>query len=68
MQHGFLAIDDQGMPGIVPALKAHYTLSMVSEPVDDFTLALVTPLRTDYYDVLCHCRSLIFSFADLLRF
>ena len=56
-QYRLLAVDHQRMAGVVPALKAHYAIGMVGEPIDDLALALVTPLGADHYHVLCHTRS-----------
>ena len=39
--------DDQRMTGVVPALKTRYGTRLLSEQVDDFALAFVTPLGTD---------------------
>jgi hypothetical protein len=53
-----LVADDQRVTGIVAALKAHDTLGMIGEPVNDLALALVAPLGAHDYDVLghsCHC-------------
>ncbi len=60
MQDSFLAVYHQGMSGIVAALKAHHTLCVIGKPIHNFALAFITPLCTDYYDVLCHCKFLIF--------
>jgi hypothetical protein len=54
VQHRLLAADDQGMAGIVSALKAHHSLGMVGQPIDDLALAFVAPLGADDHDVLCH--------------
>jgi hypothetical protein len=44
MQHRLLAIDDQGMTGIVAALKTHDDVGIVGKKVDDFAFAFVAPL------------------------
>ena len=54
VQHGFNAVDDHRMPGIVTALKAHDRVNLVGEHVDDFAFALVTPLRADNNDRPTH--------------
>ena len=54
MQHRFLVGDDQGMTGIMTALEPHYALRVISEPVNDLALALVSPLCTDNNNVLIH--------------
>src|SRR3989338_9062026 len=59
VQHRFLAADHQCMAGVVPALKTHHALRVVSQPIDDLALALITPLGADYYYVFCHYRFLI---------
>jgi hypothetical protein len=42
------AINDERMPGIVPALIAHHDIGLLREPVDDLALAFVAPLGADY--------------------
>ena len=51
--------DNQRMPGIMPALKTNDNIGTAGKPIDDLTLALVTPLCADYRYV---CQS-IFPFA-----
>ncbi len=53
MENGFFAIDDQGVAGVVAALKAHHDIRLMGEKVDYFTLAFIPPLRSDDRDV-CH--------------
>ena len=62
MQHGLLAADDQRVAGIVAALEAHHALGVISQPIDDFSLALVTPLGADDDDVLCHLLNFSLNF------
>ena len=45
------AVDDQGMAGIVPALKAHDEIGPLAQPVDDLPLAFVAPLGAHDDDV-----------------
>ena len=45
------AVDDQRMPGIVPALEARDHVGPLAQPVDDLALALVAPLRADDHHV-----------------
>ena len=45
------------MPGVVPALEADDALRVFGQPVDDFSLAFVTPLGADDDDVLAHVGS-----------
>ncbi len=42
-----LALDHQGVAGIVAALETHDDVRPVGQPVDDLTLALVAPLGAD---------------------
>jgi hypothetical protein len=53
---GFIA-NNQRMPGIVPALKAHHHIGAAGEPVDNLALAFIAPLGTNYGHV-CHGVSL----------
>src|SRR5690606_27753503 len=46
-----LAVDHQGVAGVVPALEAHHHLGALRQPVDDLPLALVAPLGADHGDV-----------------
>jgi hypothetical protein len=52
----FIAVDDEGMTGIVATLKADDDISLVGKKIDDFTFAFITPLGADDRDV-CHCTS-----------
>ena len=45
---------NQRMTSIVPTLKAHDALSMIGQPVNDFSLAFIAPLGTDYNYVFCN--------------
>ena len=45
------AVDDQGVAGIVAALKAHDDIGALRQPVDDLALAFVAPLGADDYHV-----------------
>ena len=45
------AVDDERMPGIVPALEAHDDIGPLRKPVDDLALALIAPLRADDRDI-----------------
>jgi len=44
LEGGLSAIDDQGMPRVVPALKADHPLGVVRQPIHHLAFALVTPL------------------------
>ncbi len=46
-----LAVDDQRVAGVVPALEAHDDVRPLAQPVDDLALALVAPLCADDHDV-----------------
>ena len=54
LQGSLLAVDHQGMTGVMAALKAHHTLRVIGQPVDDFAFSLVAPLGTDNDDIFCH--------------
>ena len=45
------AVDDQGMAGVVAALKAHHALRTFGQPVNQLALAFIAPLRADYNNV-----------------
>jgi len=49
-----LFADNQRMAGIVATLEADHTLGVVSQPVDDLPLALITPLGAHHNDILGH--------------
>ena len=53
-QHGFLAADDERVPGVVAALKAHHGLCLIGEQIDDLALALIAPLQADHDQILTH--------------
>ena len=54
MQDRFDAVDDERMPGVVAALKAHHCRDVLSEQIDDLAFAFVTPLGADHYYVATH--------------
>ena len=58
MQYGLVTIDDQRMPGVMPALKTRYCLRALGEQVNDLTFTLVPPLGADNHYVLRHSRSI----------
>jgi hypothetical protein len=60
MQYGLLAIDHQGMAGVVPSLKSDHGRRLVREQVDHLALALIAPLGADNYNILAH------AFLDLM--
>ena len=43
--------DDEGVAGIVAALKAHHDVGPLRQPVDDLALAFVAPLGADHGDI-----------------
>ena len=45
------AVDDQRVPGVVPALEARDHVGALGQPVDDLALALVAPLGADDHHV-----------------
>ena len=53
-----LAVDHQGMAGIVAALEAHHDLGPLGQPVDDLALAFVAPLGADHRHIR-HCFPLL---------
>jgi hypothetical protein len=42
-----LVADDERMPRIMAALKPHHDIGPAGQPIDDFTLPFVAPLRAD---------------------
>jgi hypothetical protein len=54
VQDGFLALDDQGVAGVVTALEAHYGTGLVGQQIDDFAFAFVAPLGAQDYYVFTH--------------
>jgi hypothetical protein len=58
VQNGFLAVDNQGVTGIVPALETDYGMDLLGEQIDHFALAFITPLGPDNDNVLTHIHAL----------
>ena len=58
VQNGLLAIDGNGVPGIVAALKTHNNITCGSEHVDDLALAFIPPLGANNNSI-CHCSTLL---------
>jgi hypothetical protein len=54
VQHGLLAVADQRVAGVVPALEAHHGVGPLGEQIDDLALALVAPLGAEHYHVPAH--------------
>ncbi len=46
-----LALDNEGVPSVVAALKPHHHVRPACQPIDNLTLAFVTPLGADDGDV-----------------
>jgi hypothetical protein len=44
----FLPVDDQGMTGVVTALKPHDDIGLLGEQVDHFSFAFIAPLNANY--------------------
>ncbi len=53
-QNRLLAVDDERMPGVVAALKAHDVPGAIGEQIDDLALALIAPLAADDDDPFTH--------------
>ncbi len=54
MQGGFLAFDHQRMAGIVTALEAHHRRHLIGQQVNNLTLAFITPLGAQHYNIFTH--------------
>jgi hypothetical protein len=54
VQHGLLRADDEGVPGVVPALKTHDRARAIGERIDDSAFALVAPLGSNHNDASAH--------------
>ena len=50
VKHRRLSVDNEGMAGVVPALKAGDEVRTGPEPINDFPFAFVTPLGADCDD------------------
>ena len=46
-----LVVDDERMPGIVAALKAHHDVGLERQPIDDLAFSLVAPLSADHHHI-----------------
>ncbi len=51
MQDGLLPAHHQGVPGVVPALKAHDGGHVRGQQIDDLALSLIAPLGAHDYDI-----------------
>jgi len=47
------------MTSIMTALEPDHALSVISQPVDNFSLTFIAPLCADYDYVFCHLYNLI---------
>ena len=54
VQNGFLPVDDQGMTGVVPSLETNHCVCVFRQQINNFSLALVTPLGTEQNHVVGH--------------
>ena len=54
VQYGLFAVDDQRVTGIMATLESRDGGRAVRQQIDNFTFALVTPLRANDNDVLTH--------------
>ena len=54
MQHEFLFVDLDGVPGVGPALVAGHYVDPLGQQIDNFALALIAPLGPHDADVLFH--------------
>ena len=50
MELELLAVADDGVTGVVAALKAHDGVGLLGEQVRELALALIAPLGADYHD------------------
>ena len=53
-QNRLCAVDHEGVAGVVTAVETNDTVDALGEPIDNFALAFVTPLGTDYHDIFRH--------------
>ncbi len=52
MQRMLNPLMHNGMPGIMPALIAHHKVIIFSDPINNFSLPLISPL--DPHNDICH--------------
>src|SRR4029434_5976424 len=53
MENSFMAVNDERMSRVIPALKPNYNIGFMGKQIDDFTFAFIAPLGADNCDV-CH--------------
>ncbi len=51
MQRGFLAVHDNGMAGVVAALKADHVIDLPRQQINDLPFSLVAPLDADDHHI-----------------
>jgi hypothetical protein len=49
-----VAVNDQRVTSIMPALEAHYGIHLTGQQVNYLSLALVTPLGAQHDYAFCH--------------
>ena len=54
MQYGLPAPVDDGMPGVMPALKAHHGGRVPGQQIHNFALALIAPLGAEHNNIFTH--------------
>ena len=54
VQRVALAVDDEGVARVVPALEAHNGVHAVGQVVNNLAFAFIAPLGAYHYDVLVH--------------
>ena len=59
VKNGLFTVDDQRMTRVMATLKTHHGGCGFSQQVNDFTLAFVTPLGAQHYDILTHYDALV---------
>jgi hypothetical protein len=50
----FLAVNYQGVTGIVPALEANNRSDLIGQQINNLTLAFITPLGAQHNNVFTH--------------
>jgi hypothetical protein len=54
VQHGLLAVDDEGVARVVPSLEPDHGVGLMGQQVHDLAFALVTPLGSEDHHGSCH--------------
>ena len=55
MQNQSFVLYDDGMTGVMTALKPHHCRHLLREQIDDLAFAFVSPRHADNDHVLSHC-------------